>query len=269
MQEAAFRAVGIKAFYLPFEVSREGFRRLMRGRRRLLLDGFNVTVPYKHDAYEYLKPALSPEARHIKAVNTVFQHRGRWKGANTDWCGFLTSLRKEGKFNPRNKKIVVLGAGSAARAAAYAFTQIKPSEFWILNRARFEDRRKRLVRDLKSLFKGVLLVDRSLNRRNLGEALQGADLIVNATSVGVTTERILIPPKLIPPARIGKRILFFDLVYHKRTSFLEHAKKKGHQTLDGLGMLVYQGAEAFRLWTGKKPPIAVMRKTLSESLRDH
>lgn len=264
MQEAAFRARGLKAFFLPFEVSRSAFRRLLRNRARLVLDGFNVTVPHKEIAWELLRPRLTPDARAIGAVNVAFRRKGQWFGANTDCSGFLLSLQKEGKFNPRGKRILVLGAGGAARAVVYGLARRGAHEIRIVNRPRFRARREKLIRDFRKIFPRTLFAGLSLSRTDLREGIKDVRLVVNATSVGVKHEtKQLIPNDLIPRAGGGNRLLFFDLVYHQGTRFLKAAKRKGHRTLGGIGMLVFQGAEAFRLWTGHRAPIEVMRSALT------
>lgn len=261
MQEAAFQAVGLKAFYLPFEVRAKEFRALMRRRSCLLLDGFNVTVPYKREVMKYLDGS-TPEARAIQAVNTVYQKGGRWLGANTDVNGFLISLKKEGRFDPKTKNVLVLGAGGAARAVAYGLAKSGACEVRIANRLRYQFRREKIRKDFRPLFPKTKFIGLNLNRNGLRKGLEGVDLVINATSVGVLYEDVLIPASLIPSAASRKEILFFDLVYHKPTRFLETARKRGHRVLDGRNMLVYQGAEAFRLWTGKRAPVAVMRKAI-------
>ena len=262
MQEAAFKAMGLKAFYLPFEVRPNEFRRLLGKLPRLQLDGFNITVPYKAMALEYLD-RLTPKAKAIRAVNTVFRKKGRWVGDNTDCKGFLDSLRKEGRFNPRHKRVLILGAGGASRAVAYGLAQSGAREIRIANREKFRVRRQGIVRDFKKIFPKTLFREFSLNPQNLKHELDDIQLIINATSVGVLFEnKRIIPFKLIPRAGQNRRLLFFDLGYHKETTFLKDAKKKGHRTLNGTGMLVRQGAEAFRLWTGKPAPVKIMRNAL-------
>ncbi len=250
MQEAAFQAVGLKAFYLPFEVRAPEFRRLMRGRRRLSLDGFNVTVPYKETVLSYLD-GLNPFARSIGAVNTVVRKGNRWIGFNTDADGFVRSLEKEARFRIRGKRILILGAGGSARAVAYALASRGAGSIAIVNRT--PARTRRVISDYRHLFRSVDWKSVSLTEADRkGEA----DLVVNATSVGLKPG----DPSLISPARFLKRTLFVDLIYRPaETRFLRLARQSGHRTLNGMTMLIHQGAEAFRLWTGKRAPINVMR----------
>lgn len=267
MQEAAFEAAGIKAYYLVLELDRRHFHKLMRGISRLLLDGFNITVPYKREILRYLD-RLSPEARSIKAVNTVYREGSKWIGANTDVYGFLTSLRKQGRFNPKAKKILVLGAGGSARAVIYGLAKSGARGIQIAARRPF--RARAVIRDFKRLFPKTLFETLTLHRNDLKKGLQNADLVVNATPAGLRPGGPwLIPPAIIPPARRRKRVLFFDLIYHRggRTEFLKTAKKKGHRMMDGLGMLLFQGARAFEYWTGKRAPVSLMRKALLLSFK--
>lgn len=256
MQEAAFRALGLKAFYLPFEVRWEEFRRLMRERSRLLLDGFNVTVPYKEEVLRYLD-GLSPSARAIGAVNTVVRKGRRWIGFNTDEIGFGTSLQKEGKFEPRAKQVLILGAGGSARAVAYALARRGARRIVIENRT--PSRAKKIVLRYRKLFPKV---EWEIAKIGKGAVPESTDLVVNVTSVGLRPR----DPSLASPAGFPEKTLFVDLIYNPReTRFLRLARESGHRTLNGLGMLVYQGAEAFRLWTGRKAPVKMMLQVMRQA----
>lgn len=269
IQNCAFEHYKLKSIYFAFELPPARFRFLMRNLKSLLLDGFNVTVPYKRDILEYLDGVTST-ARAIGAVNTVFRKDRRWIGENADCYGFLTSLRKEGRFDPRGKRILLLGAGGAARAVAYGLGQSGAKEVRIINREKFRKRREDIIREFKKIFPKTIFAGLSLNRRNLKQGLDGVGLVINATSVGVKFEdKRLIPADLIPKARDSHSPLFFDLAYHKSTPFLKDAKKKGLRILDGKGMLLHQGAKAFEIWTGKRAPIHKMKKALQDALRSH
>ena len=273
MQEAAFTALGLKAYYLALELGPASLKKVMRGLHRLTLDGFNVTVPYK-EAVLHSMDRLTPEARAVGAVNTAFRRGKRWTGANTDVSGFLAALQKDARFYPRGKNILIFGAGGGARAAAYGLAKKGAKEIVIA--ARRGKRARKIVKDFKSIFPATVFKYTSLSLtlspkgRGKGEgALDGADLIVNATSVGLKpSDASLIPPGRIPKAAGRRRKLFFDLVYRPaKTRFLKSAAQRGHKTLNGLGMLLYQGAKAFELWTGKRAPVPVMRKALHQALQ--
>ncbi len=266
MQEAAFEAAGLKAFYLIFELDRVHFKQAMKDLRKIILGGFNVTVPHKETVIPYLD-GLRPEARAIGAVNTVFRQGKKWMGANTDMDGFLNSLKHEGNFQPKQKKALVLGAGGAARAVIYGLAKEQASSIAIANR--HPERAKKIISDFKKIFPRTEFRTLSLEKKELSQGLEGSQLIVNATSVGLKPkDPVLVPEICIPKAQAGSKKLFFDLVYHPlKTPFLEAAQKKNHRTLGGLGMLVLQGARAFEYWTGRPAPVSVMRRTLVETLK--
>ncbi len=264
MQEAAFSRLGLKAFYLAFEFNPSEFTRALRGLGHFLLDGFNVTVPYKEKVIPFLD-RLSPEAKAVGAVNTVYREGRKWVGTNTDIYGFLTALRRAG-FNPKNKKVLMLGAGGAARAAVYGLASQGASEIRIANRR--PERARKTARDFQIFFPKAAFTILPLSDERLKNSLKEMDLVVNATSVGLAPgDPVLVSKGLIPKATRRKRILFFDLIYSRRTSFLKAARSRGHKTLGGLTMLLYQGANALELWTGRKAPVDVMRRTLIQSLK--
>lgn len=258
MQEAAFRVVGLKAFYLPFELSPAEFGRVTCRMKNLLLDGVNVTVPYKERILSKLD-RVDRSARAIGAVNTLVKRGRRWTGFNTDWLGFVTSLEKEGRFRCRGKQALVLGAGGSARAVAYGLARRGVKSVTISNRTK--SKAEKIVREFERLFRGVEFQVLSLRGRRRDE--KDYDLVINATSVGLKAgDRPLVSPKQFP-----KKTLFLDLIYNPRqTELLRQAARSGHRILNGAGMLLYQGAEAFRLWTGKKPPLVAMKKVLEERL---
>ena len=265
MQEAAFERTGWKAHYLAFEFGPKDFRKAMIGLSRFLIEGFNLTVPYKQTVMPYLD-ALTPEARAVGAVNTVFRRGRRWVGANTDGDGFLTSLQKEGKFVPRGKRILVLGAGGAARAVVYGLASRGAGKIRIA--ARRKGRAARIARDFRKAFPktGFEILEGPFEK--LGPAFQDSDLVVNATPLGLKKKDPSPVPENVIPGK-GKKILFFDLIYDPApTSFLKTAAQKGHRTLGGLGMLLFQGARAFEYWTGKKAPVIEMRRSLEAALKE-
>lgn len=265
MQEAAFERIGWKAHYLAFDFGPKDFHNAMTGLSRFPLEGFNLTVPYKQAVMPYLD-ALMPEARAVGAVNTVFRQGRRWVGANTDVYGFLTSLQKEGKFAPRGKKILVLGAGGAARAVVYGLASQGAGKIRIA--ARRKGRAALIARDFRKAFPetGFEILEGPFGK--LGPAFGDSDLVVNATPAGLKKkDPTLVPGNVIPGK--GKKILFFDLIYDPApTSFLKKAAQKGHRTLGGLGMLLFQGARAFECWTGKKTPVREMRRALEKELKE-
>ena len=267
MQEKAFALSGVKAFYLALEMNKSRFKSAMSKLRSVPLKGFNVTIPYKELVISFLDQ-VSPEAARIGAVNTVYQKKSRWLGVNTDVYGFLKSLESDAGFKIRGKKALVLGAGGASRAAVYGLAKSGAKTIWIYNR--HGGRAKLLAKQFQRYFPHVQLHGHSLLEPALQETLSSSDLIVNTTSLGLKQgDPSALSEKIIPKVRSGRRKLFYDLIYSPaETRFLKQARKKGHDTLNGVGMLVYQGACAFEYWTGRKAPSKEMRKVLLKALHE-
>lgn len=267
MQERAFSCLGIQARYLVLSLEKKRFLSVLSKAERLPLKGFNVTIPYKETVLSSLDH-VSTEASRIGAVNTVYRQGKRWVGTNTDVFGFLESLRRDAHFLPRGKSAVVLGAGGAARAAVYGLASAEVREISVFNRD--QQRAKRLVRSFHKFFPKTELKAGGLGDGGISNAVFSADLVVNATSIGLKAgEGLPVSERLIP--RVSRKVskkLFYDLIYSPaETVFLETAKRRGHAVLNGAGMLVYQGAKAFEYWTGRKAPVSEMRDALMEALR--
>jgi shikimate dehydrogenase len=266
MHEAAFRKLGIDANYTVLELIPAAFKKLMRQSSRFSLSGFNVTVPYKEIVMNYLDH-VRPEARAIGAVNTVFRQGKGWTGTNTDMEGFLLALMKDGEFRPAGEKAVILGAGGAARAVVYGLSREGVREILIADC--FPEKARKIANDMRKLFKRVNYRAAVAGTREVKEAIEEADVIINATPLGLKAQDPkVVPERWVPSGRSGKKF-FMDLIYNPAmTPFLKIAKRKGHRTLNGLGMLLYQGARAFEYWTERKAPVGVMRQALLEALKE-
>ena len=252
MHNAAFRALGLDWCYLPFAVPPAHVADALAGVRGLGLRGINVTVPHKQ-AVSALVDELTPEARAIGAVNTVLVRGERLIGHNTDAAGFLRALREAG-FAPEGCSALVLGAGGAARAAVYALARVG-ARVVLLNRT--PQRADALVSDLRAVVKGARLEAGGLDAQTAQQEASRCHLVVNATSLGMwpQVETSPWPEEVAFPAGV----LLFDLVYNPRqTRLVRLARESGARAVDGLRMLVHQGAEAFALWTGAAPPVEIM-----------
>lgn len=267
MQEAAFRAFGINAHYIVLELVPGLFKEFMGSfsSQKGPISGFNVTVPYKEIVMKYLHK-ISQEARAIGAVNTVYRCGDQWAGANTDLEGFLMTLTRDGGFHPKGKKAVVLGAGGAARAVVYGLS--KKGIRQILLTDFFPEKARGMVRDMRKIFRNTRYKAVSSDAWEIKDAVREADVIIHATPLGLKPkDPTAIPGSWIPKAGADKK-LFMDLIYNPAmTPFLKMGKAKGHKILNGLGMLLYQGARAFEYWTRKKAPVGVMRRALLEALQ--
>ena len=261
MHNAAFKKVGIddKYCYLAFDVLESDLKQVITAVKTLNIRGLNVTIPHKLAVMEYLD-LIDTTAQSIGAVNTIVNNQGFLRGYNTDLLG-VTNALKEAEFDPTNKKIVILGAGGAARAASFSIGR-KAAELVIVNRS--IEKAKNLCNDL---LESMIVEARSLelSEKILREEVQNADLLVNCTSVGMwpDTNQAIIKREIIP-----ETITVFDTVYNPlETQLLKDAKKVGAKTISGLAMFVWQGAVAFELWTGAKAPIQKMKEIVSKKLQ--
>ncbi|MBC8447466.1 MAG: shikimate dehydrogenase [Chloroflexi bacterium] len=259
MQEAGFAARSLHWRYLTIEVRPEQLADAMRGLRAMNFAGINLTIPHKVAVIQHLD-GLSPEAELIGAVNTVVREGHQLIGHNTDGQGFLRSVREDAGVDPQGKRIVFLGAGGAARAMSVELALAGAAHVTVVNRT--ANRGRELVR--------------LLNERTPAQAefvpWQGAyivpaetDILVNATPIGLFPAVEALPA--VHMASIRPDLLVCDVIPNPpRTAFLRAAEQRGARTLDGLGMLVYQGAIAFQMWTGVEAPVEVMRRALEEVL---
>jgi len=261
MHNAAYQKLGLDFIYLPFRVKSEQLPQAVAGFRALSVRGFNVTIPHKVAVIPLLD-SLDPLAEKIGAVNTVVNDNGKLKGYNTDAEGLLHALTASG-FKPKAKSAVVLGAGGASRAISYILVK-EGVNLTILNRAQELDWANDIARLIrKELGKEVKVLDLV----DLAGALTGADLLVNATSVGMSPSDNVSP---VPANLLTKAPLVFDIVYNPiKTKLLEDAAVVGAKTIGGVDMLAWQGALAFEKWTGEKAPIDLMRAEAVNMLEQH
>jgi len=260
MHNAAFAALALPYVYLPWAVPPEGLGAAAAAFRTMEnFAGANVTVPHKEAIRVHLD-ALSPEAEGIGAVNTVIPRDGRLLGHNTDGVGFIASLR-EGGTDPRGARVLLLGAGGGAKGVAYALAAEGAAEITVANRS--PERAEALVGALSARFPRCQFLALPLQAPGVAEAVKSADVLINATSVG------LAPGETLPLDLGGLRptTLVCDLIYRPlETAFLEAARGKGCRVLNGLGMLLHQGAAGFRLFTGVDAPLDAMRAALARGL---
>jgi shikimate dehydrogenase len=261
MHNAAYQKLGLGYAYIAFRVKPEQLSQAVAGLRALNVSGFNVTIPHKV-AIMPLLDSLDTLVEKIGAVNTVVNDNGQLRGYNTDAAGFLRALLAGG-FKPEGKKAVVLGAGGASRAISYILAA-NGARLTILNRREELDWaeniaalvRKELGKDVKVLELG-----------DLAAALPGADLLVNATSVGMSPKANESP---VPAKLLGGVPLVFDIVYNPvKTRLLKEAAAAGAGTIGGVDMLAWQGALAFELWTGREAPVGLMRAEAVKMLEKH
>ncbi len=251
MHNAAFKSLGMDCEYHAFRVGTSDLYNAIHGAHALGFGGLNLTIPLKEKALEIVRPV--PLAREIGAVNTVDFKNGI-TGYNTDGLGAIMALEGSG-VRIRGKKVLLLGAGGAARAIAFTLAK-DGADLTIANRT--VDRAEKLAYDIKTGRVGVSSFE------DLKKLVMDCDVLINSTSSGMFPNA---PETLVTSDMMHSGLTVFDIVYNPvNTLLLQEARKAGARTIDGVMMLVYQGAEAFKIWTDIYPPVDVMEKAVREEL---
>lgn len=259
MHNAAFREIGFDAEYTLWETPPGTLEERVASLRAPGILGANVTIPYKEDVVPLLDECYVLAGR-IGAVNTIVNHNGKLIGYNTDAPGMLRALAEFPgfSFDSRGKETVILGTGGAARAAAVALAEDWAQSVTILGRD--EARIGALLHHLRLWEVETQISGALFNSTEANIRLQKADLVVNATSVGLKSSDtdVLIDVNLLPVDA-----LVMDMVFSAGlTPLLQAARARGCFVMHGLSMLLYQGTLAFELWTGRDAPVEVMRHAL-------
>ena len=254
MHNAAFSALKMDARYLAFLVNPDSIQQSIAGIRALNISGVNVTVPHKSSVIPFLDE-VTPLAKMLGAVNTIKNAEGHLTGTNTDITGFIRSL-EELNFSPKNKTIALLGAGGSARAVLAGLAEAGVTRILIYNRTAL--RAESLVTEFADKFQDTMLESVSVETV-LDTSL---DLLVNTTTVGMQSDAS--PLDLSQSKKIEHVV---DLIYSPaKTKLIMQAQELGIPRINGSGMLLYQGCDAFTFWTGKTAPETVMRKQLLKLL---
>ena len=253
MHNAAFRELGLDYLYLPFRVKKGELGKAVDGMRALNIRGLNVTIPHKVGVLQYLDK-LDPLAEKIGAVNTIVNDDGFLTGCNTDAGGWLQALLSKG-VDPRDKQVVILGAGGASRAISFILAE-RGAQLVILNRLLELEWAEELASRISGTF-GRETRALELNRANLTGTLEKADILVNTTSVGMSPDTDQTP---IDGDLLRSDLIVSDIVYNPiKTRLIKEAEAAGAKTVGGLEMLIWQGALAFEKWTGQTAPVDLMR----------
>ena len=261
MHNAAFESAGIDAVYEAWETAPDDLAAGVAALRSDSYLGANVTVPHKQAVMGHLDE-IDDLASRIGAVNTIVNRDGQLVGSNTDALGFINSLRVEAGVSARDLRVVLIGAGGAARAAAYALADEKAGLLTIGNRT--VERAELLAKELRET--GTETVSFGISDSHFLSACERAALIVNSTSVGMLHGPAE-DESPIPASSISPGCVVYDMVYNPtRTPLLADAGKAGAQGVGGLPMLVYQGAAAWERWTCREAPVEVMFKAAKEAL---
>ena len=243
MHNLAFRELGLKAVYGAFAVKPEDLSYAIRGVKALGISGLSVTIPHKIEVMKHLDE-VDEKAKEIGAVNTIINREGSLFGTNTDWIGVLKAFEEVG-VSPSGKRVVILGAGGASLAIIYAMVHACAKEIIIYNRT-FE-RAKEVAERFSVL---------AYPWEALSEAY--GDILINATSVGLKSFDSPVAKEVVSRFSVVMDSVYMPL----ETKLLTMAKEENKIAIDGLKMLLYQGVEQFKLWTGLMPPVEKMREAL-------
>ncbi|MBO0461754.1 shikimate dehydrogenase [Enterococcus sp. DIV1298c] len=259
MHNTAFQARSIDAIYLAFTVDQTNLKQAVESIRTFNMLGVNLSMPNKIAVIPYLDE-LSQEAQLIGAVNTIVHRDNRLIGYNTDGMGFMRSVNEAG-IAIKDKKVTMLGAGGAAKAIVVqaALDQAKEIVIYKRKNATFENVASTFQKIAEQTGCHITIKDYA-DTEQLKKDLEDTDLLINGTDMGMGEKKEMVP---IDPQLLHPKIAVFDLIYSPReTRFLKEAKAQGCLTRNGLGMLLYQGAIAFELWTGQTMPIEKIQPLL-------
>jgi len=255
MHNRVFEKLGMDYCYMPVEVSSNNLKEVFLGLCKMNVAGFNVTIPHKVTIIEYLDE-LDSLAATIGAVNTICVRDGRTKGYNTDGEGFRRSLEDQAKITVKGKRVFLLGCGGAARAIAMTLAFHSAEKIYIYNRT--TAKAESLVDEINKNIRPCAEVVESLESQS--KAIHTCDVLINSTSLGMHPDEAILP---IDESLLSPDLIVADIVYNPlMTKLLRTARAKGCSIVPGLGMLIYQGAAAFELFTGIEPLVDEMSKTV-------
>ncbi|MEM3050827.1 MAG: shikimate dehydrogenase [Candidatus Bathyarchaeia archaeon] len=258
IQNAAFSHLKLDFVFLAFRVKSADLESAMRGMRGLGIHGLNVTMPHKSAVIKHLDQ-LDSTVQFLGSANTILNKDGKLLGFNTDGVGALKALQENG-VKLYDKKVLLLGAGGAAKAIAFAFAE-EIGELVILNRA--AEKAAELAAALNRVF-GKKIVGGALSPHAVQQNLQDADILVNATSVGMHPN---VNQSLVQPQWLRPDLAVMDIVYNPvETKLAKDAKVAGAKVISGVEMLIHQGAASFEIWTGCPAPVEVMRQAALSQL---
>ena len=256
MQNTAFQKCNLNKIYIPIEVTLNNLETVVKGMSKMNFDGFNITKPYKIDIIQYLDD-IDEYARLIGAVNTVKISNGILMGYNTDGTGFLKSFEEGTGTKIEDKKVFILGSGGAARAIAITLALNKAQNIYICNRT--YEKAKSLAAYVNKLGNCAAI---PMENEDMKKAIDDSHVLINTTSVGMFPNTNESP---MNSNLLNENLVVCDIVYNPmKTKLLKDAVQRGCKIVPGLGMLVYQGAEAFEIWTDIKAPIELMFKVVEK-----
>jgi shikimate dehydrogenase len=261
MHNAAIEHLGLDYAYVPLAIEPQNLEQAVTGLWAIGWQGFNVTIPHKQAIIDHLTE-ISPRAQAVGAVNTVWRTTAGWRGENTDIQGFIAPLRLLDR-DWQNSVAVVLGCGGSARAVVAALRELELGEIWVVGRDS-----KKLGQFQSSWQNSSLPLHVQVsNWENIEQVFSLTDLVVNCTPIGMAPQSASSPLSKAQLEKLPVGSIVYDLIYTPRpTELLKMAKESGHLAIDGLEMLIYQGAAALEIWIGQAAPVEVMRQSILEHL---
>jgi len=263
MHNAAFKKLKIEAEYRIFDKKAEDLEIFLNSLLRSEICGLNVTIPYKQNAYDFFNKYghINKEAEKYGAINTIVIRNKSLYGYNTDGDGFMKALKIDLSFNPRHNKVFIIGAGGAGTVCALKIARAADKIF-----IKDTDEKKiEVFRERFLKYFGSTKLEIVKNKdEDVKRAVLECQLLVNATPFGRNKNEFIVKPEFL-----HKDMKIFDLIYSPpATCIMEEAEKIGIKAVNGLGMLLYQGAKSFELWTEKKAPVETMREALEGALKN-
>ena len=268
IHNAAYEEMGLDWLYLAFPCDKTNLQQLTKSLRLINCKGLNITIPHKHDVLKACNK-LTDIASSIQAVNTLIpEQNNQWIGANTDVEGFLMPLKNE---NLSNKNVLVIGCGGSARAVVMGLTRFNLKQITIIGRS--EDSLNLFMNDMKYLSTSNITSIKAINKNksNIKPYIEDANLIINTTPIGMNSKIVdkeNIPLGLEIWDDLSNKTILYDLIYTPRpTNWLKLGQQKNCLTIDGLDMLVHQGALSIKLWSGfNEVPIQIMKSSAKKHL---
>jgi shikimate dehydrogenase len=258
IHNAAFNHLGLDFVFLAFRVKPADLENALRGMRGLGIHGLNVTMPHKSTVTAYLDE-MDSAVKFLGSVNTILNRDGKLSGFNTDGVGALKALRENGA-ELSGKKVLLLGAGGAAKAIAFSLAQ-EVGELAILNRS--AEKAMELAKALGRMFNRKVVAG-ALSSDAIEANLRNSNILINATSVGMKQN---LSQSLVAPQWLRSDLTVMDIVYNPvETKLAKDAKAASAKVISGVEMLIYQGAASFEIWTGLSAPVDVMRKAALNKL---
>lgn len=260
MHNTSFQRLGLNALYMPFQVSEEHLQNAIEAIRALNMVGVNITIPFKTRVGRFLDKVVG-DALLSGSVNTIHNNNGVLVGYSTDGSGLSYSLKHEAGWVAEGQSVLLLGAGGAATAVAFRLAQEGATKLNILARS---IEKSKALSDLIYERLGYQAQYGTFDQAGIEETVRQYSLIINATPLGMAPDKIYTLPPILPEWTQPDAVLC-DLIYNPlETRWLQRGKELGRRTLNGLGMLIYQGAEAFRIWTGLEMPVQEVKRVLLE-----